>query len=364
VNHRSTAPNGLVTGPKIGPKSRPSWIDAPAGSLVALARPQPAAVAAGADCRPVAKLIMVVLILGQISAAGGRISGLQDVGSLSFGAALLWPLVLGFAVLAFSRLSQICASLLRGSPQRVSTRMTLTAQGLLATVMFAVTLRLALNGVPLSDATGRVPLTIPPESALPAVAGGNLQEVIVSIVFTIIAVIVLAVLVTMAVVEYNRRKLRAAFGPEYDRVAQQLGTRRGAYQELLRRKHEHGKLELRPVTVQDQEFYTTSWHHLQGEFLDDPALSLTDAEKLITGLIDFRGYPGEDPDEQLALLSVEHAGSLADYRSAQQISRHAHEDTASTSTEDMRQALLSYHVLFSDLLSDPSASSSASDSDV
>ena len=174
------------------------------------------------------------------------------------------------------------------------------------------------------------------------------------IFITIIVAIILVGLAAAGLVEYNRRKLRASFGPEYQEVEQQQGSRREADRELLRRKHQHDKLELRPISVQDQEFYSTSWDHLQGEFLDNPAISLSNAEQLVGELLDFRGYPGEDPEERLALLSVEHAASLADYRNAQQISRHAHTDASATSTEEIRQALLSYHVLFSELLADSS----------
>ena len=187
-------------------------------------------------------------------------------------------------------------------------------------------------------------------------AGGNIQEVInpMEILIVIIAAVILVSLAAAGIVSNNRRKLRESFGPEYEQVAQEHGSGREADRELQRRKHEHDKLDLRPVSPQDQEFYAASWDHLQAEFLDNPALSLDNAEHLVAQLLDFRGYPGEDPNEQLALLSVEHAESLADYRTAQGVSRQVHEDASSASTEEIRQALLSYHVLFDDLLADSS----------
>ena len=169
----------------------------------------------------------------------------------------------------------------------------------------------------------------------------------------VITIIVAVVLIGSAVggwFRYDKRRLRASFGPEYETVAQIHDTPREVDRELRRRKSVHGELDLRPISVEDQKFYATSWEHLQGDFLDDPTLSLISAEQLVTKLLDARGYPGADPDEQIALLSVEHANTLADYRTAQQISRHAQATPASTPTEDRRQALLSYHAFFNELL--------------
>jgi hypothetical protein len=191
--------------------------------------------------------------------------------------------------------------------------------------------------------------------------GGYQPKKGITVMIIIIAIIVAAVLVGAAAAgwaSYDKRRLRASFGPEYETVAQDLDTPREVDRELRRRKNAHDGLNLQTVSAQDRESYAESWAHLQAEFLDDPALSLNNAEHLVATLLKTTGYPGGDPDEQLALLSVEHANSLADYRAAQQISRHAKADPASTPTEEMRQALLSYHVLFTELLTDPAAATS------
>lgn len=155
-------------------------------------------------------------------------------------------------------------------------------------------------------------------------------------------------------VRYTKRRLRASFGPEVLTVArQENGNVREVDRELKRRKNLHDELDLRPISAQDQEFYATSWKHLQGEFLDDPSLSLTLAARLVATVLDARGYPGGDTEEQLALLSVEHANSLADYRAAQQTSRRVEQDPDSTPTEEIRRALLSYHAMFTELLTQP-----------
>jgi hypothetical protein len=176
-----------------------------------------------------------------------------------------------------------------------------------------------------------------------------------AILITIIVALVLLGAVAAGWARYNKRRLRASFGPELETVAQEQGSPRKVDRELRRRKKRHDALELHAISAEDQAYYASTWEHLQGEFLDDPSLALTDAERLVTTVLEVRGYPGHDAEEQLALLSVEHADSLAGYRTAQGVSRRAAEDPTKIPTEELRQAMLSYLTLFNELLADPSA---------
>jgi hypothetical protein len=106
---------------------------------------------------------------------------------------------------------------------------------------------------------------------------------------------------------HKKRSLRTSFGPEYETVAQEHDTKQDVDRELLRRKRLYDRLSLHAISVDDQEYHSTAWERLQAGFLDDPALALSSAGQLVSQLLDARGYPGEDPDEQLALLSVNHA---------------------------------------------------------
>ncbi|HEV3173077.1 MAG TPA: hypothetical protein VGZ32_22210 [Actinocrinis sp.] len=174
----------------------------------------------------------------------------------------------------------------------------------------------------------------------------------------IIAIVAAVLLLGAAAVGWDRHRkenLRKSFGPEYETVAQELDSKQEVDRELLRRKRQHDQLSLHPVSAADQDYYTTAWEHLQGVFLDDPALALSSAEQLVAKLLDARGYPGGDPREQLALLSVEHADALADYRRAQRISEHTRGTSAPVPTEEIRQALLAYYTLFNHLLAVPGA---------
>ena len=70
-----------------------------------------------------------------------------------------------------------------------------------------------------------------------------------------------------------------------------------------------------------------------------------------------RGYPTEDSSQIIADLSVEHATTLDNYRMAQAISQNA----AAASTEELRQAMVHYRALFSDLLGRPDEAQTAAD---
>jgi hypothetical protein len=172
----------------------------------------------------------------------------------------------------------------------------------------------------------------------------------------IIAVLFAAVFLGAAATgwrRYEKRRLRASFGPELKTVASEHESVRDVDRELRRRTSLHNDLNLREIGTQDREFYNDSWEHLQGEFVDSPSLSLATAERLVATVLAARGYPGGDEEEQLALLSVKYATSLAGFRAAQQTSRRVTQNPGATSTEELRRAMLSYHALFTELLGDP-----------
>jgi hypothetical protein len=179
--------------------------------------------------------------------------------------------------------------------------------------------------------------------------------VLIGTVIAIIAAVLLLGLAAYGWTDHKKRSLRKSFGIEYETVAQEHDSKHEVDQELLRRKRLHDTLQLQAISVNDQEYYASSWEHVQGEFLDDPALALNAAGKLVSQLLDARGYPRDDPSEQLALLSVKHADTLGDYRRAQRISEHVRTKSVATPTEEIRQALLTYHTMFNELMADPGA---------
>ena len=179
----------------------------------------------------------------------------------------------------------------------------------------------------------------------------------------IVLIIVLLVIIAIALVAVRaarRRKLQQTFGPEYDRVVADTGSRADAERELREREKRHAELELKPLTPESKARYSAAWEEVQIQFVDNPGEAVTTADRLTTELIAERGYPTGDYDDQIANLSVEHARTLGHYRDAHEISRRYSEGDAST--EDLRQALVHYRALFADLLGEDPVQNSTSTS--
>jgi hypothetical protein len=182
------------------------------------------------------------------------------------------------------------------------------------------------------------------------------MSAVVTIVLIVIVLLLLAAIV-LGVRAARRRKLQQQFGPEYDRVVADTGSRTEAERELLERTKRHAQLELKPLSPESRSKYAAAWEEVQIRFVDNPKEAVGTADELVTRLITERGYPTGDYDERLADLSVEHAATLEHYRAAHDISRRSRNDEAET--EDLRQALVHYRALFADLLgADPVAHTS------
>jgi hypothetical protein len=164
----------------------------------------------------------------------------------------------------------------------------------------------------------------------------------------IVVVIVVAAVVVAAMVAARRRRLQQRFGPEYDRVAGEHGSRLKAESELAGRERRIRSLDIRPLSDTARANYASSWRAIQEQFVDQPENSVVRAQALVTTVMKDRGYPVEGHDQMLADLSVEHASTLEQYRLAYTISQSAANGQAST--EDLRQAMIKYRALFGDLL--------------
>ncbi|ACU72280.1 putative secreted protein [Catenulispora acidiphila DSM 44928] len=170
------------------------------------------------------------------------------------------------------------------------------------------------------------------------------------IIGVVVAIIVIAGILIAGAVEYDRRRKRAAYGPEYDKLVEQEGSPRAADRELSRRRRAYANLELRPLGGEERARYSEEWRAVQGAFVDDPAAALNDAEALVVRLARFRGYPGNDSETLLELLSIPHTGAVTGYREATQVRQTAEQDPQNSSTEDMRQAFQKYAALFDNML--------------
>jgi hypothetical protein len=175
------------------------------------------------------------------------------------------------------------------------------------------------------------------------------------IVVIIVAVIVVAALV-VAGLQIARKKqserLRAQYGPEYDRAVQRADSPREAESELREREKRHKKLELRDLEPKQKADFDRRWKDLQGEFVDDPSGAVRGADLLVVEVMEARGYPVDDFDQRADDLSVSHPEVTQRYREARTIAK-SNED-GSADTEDLRKAVTSYRALVVALVHDGS----------
>jgi hypothetical protein len=159
----------------------------------------------------------------------------------------------------------------------------------------------------------------------------------------IIAVIVVVAVIVVASVGLRRARLRRQFGPEYDRLAQKLGSRKQADAELTaRQKRVHG-LGIHELSADQQASYSGDWTAVQERFVDTPADAVDAADTLIWSVMRDRGYPANDRNTSMDALSVYHPSSLEGYRKTQEVSLEA------ATTEQLREAMIRYRAMFEDL---------------
>jgi hypothetical protein len=169
-------------------------------------------------------------------------------------------------------------------------------------------------------------------------------------VWVIIAIAVVVVVVLVAAGARNRRTalLRDRFGPEYDRAVENSDDRRAAEAELRDRERQRAQFDVKPLPEATRLQFAGEWRDLQERFLDEPAQAVDGADSLITRVMEARGYPMNDFDAQVELVSVDHPDTVENYRFAHGVRERAQAQQAST--EDLREALLRYRSLFDDLL--------------
>jgi hypothetical protein len=167
-----------------------------------------------------------------------------------------------------------------------------------------------------------------------------------AIVGIIIAVLVVAAIVVLGPALLRQMRMRRQFGPEYDRLAKELGARKAAA-ELTARQHRVDALGIHPLSSDQQARYNGEWTTVQERFVDAPAAAVSAADTLIWDVMRDRNYPADNKDASVEALSVYHARPLDGYRQARDIR------TESASTEELRTVMIRYRALFQDLVGVP-----------
>jgi hypothetical protein len=165
-------------------------------------------------------------------------------------------------------------------------------------------------------------------------------------------VIVVIAVITWLYVQKRRTTtagLKQKFGPEYDRAVLAHGSKAEA--KLAGRKQRIEKLNIRELDAMEHERYSKQWQAVQSRFVDSPKGAVSEADDLVSSVMQARGYPVSDFDQRAADISVDHPRVVENYRLAHQIALRVGKDAAST--EDLRTAMIHYRSLFEELVQVP-----------
>jgi hypothetical protein len=168
------------------------------------------------------------------------------------------------------------------------------------------------------------------------------------LIIGIIVLVALAAVVLIIVGQRRTRDLSDKFGPEYARTMQTMRDRGKAEADLQRRAERVEQLTIRPLAAADRERFEQSWKEDQARFVDDPRAAVKEADRLVADLMQVRGYPVGNFDQQAADLSVAHPHVIDKYRTAHDIAQR--DERGEANTEDLRNAMMHYRALFNDLL--------------
>ena len=174
--------------------------------------------------------------------------------------------------------------------------------------------------------------------------------------FIMLAGVVILVIAVLAWMYMRKRRgttadLRQRFGPEYERAVLEHGSERKAEAKLEDRETRVEKFKIRDLNPMEHERFLNRWGSVQSRFVDSPKGAVTEADDLVSSVMDTRGYPVADFNQRAADISVDHPRVVENYRLAHQIALRVGKDAAST--EDLRTAMIHYRSLFEELVQVP-----------
>ena len=142
---------------------------------------------------------------------------------------------------------------------------------------------------------------------------------------------------------HRTQKLQEKFGPEYQHILNKRGDQRLAEHELAARLKHVEAPDIRPLLAEEAD-----WRATQVEFVDDPLAAIQSADRLISQVLQAKGYPVEDFEQGAADVSVSYPELVLDYRELHLIASMDSDDIFGT--EDMRKAMLHGRTLFQNLV--------------
>ncbi len=179
----------------------------------------------------------------------------------------------------------------------------------------------------------------------------NNTTILIAVAIAAAAIVIIAALAARRRARARSAELREQFGPEYDRAVVEMGSAKHAERELLARERRVQQFHFHELNAADRARFSARWTQIQAQFVDDPAVAVSSANELINEVMRARGYPVERFEQRVADLSVSHPAVVQHYRAARALSESTR--NGQVNTEELRQAVVHYRVLFADLLEEP-----------
>jgi hypothetical protein len=186
---------------------------------------------------------------------------------------------------------------------------------------------------------------------------------LVILIVAIVAAVLVIAAIAAAVQARRRRALQSQFGSEYDRAVGDADSRRAAERDLLDRTERREQLDIRPLDPASAERYREEWQVTQSRFVDAPAESVAQAHVLVSAVLRERGYPTDDADERMSMLSVDHADVMDRYRAGVD-TEQSWRQSGNADTEELRQAMQHYREVFDRVVDTGGADTYPEDSDI
>jgi hypothetical protein len=170
----------------------------------------------------------------------------------------------------------------------------------------------------------------------------------IAVILVICIIAVIAIVAWLLLRKRRTQGLKSRFGPEYDRVMSQHGNARRAEAMLEQREKRVEKLHIVRLSSADHDRFASAWRADQARFVDDPKAAVVEADRLVTEVMQARGYPMSNFEQAADDVSVDHPQVVDYYRRAHEVA--ARNERGEASTEDLRKAMVYYRSLFEDLL--------------
>ncbi len=167
----------------------------------------------------------------------------------------------------------------------------------------------------------------------------------------VVAIVFLIIGAALGIQLYRRQRtklLRDRFGPEYERIVNEVGDQRHAESVLESRLNHVKSLDIHPLSAEQVDRFTNEWKATQAQFVDEPLAALQKANRLIKEVMNAKGYPVDDFEQRAADISVDYPELVADYRGMHTIAVKG--DTENVTTEEVRQAMIHGRALFENLM--------------